>query len=233
MRSDRIQREESFLESLEAGSQKMKLSLDAQVVERCRVHWRMLEKWADRINLTTVREPAEAAEKLFLDSAILVPYLNPDDKFHDVGSGAGFPGLVVKAFLPGLHVTLTEARRKKVSFLKQAARAMDLNQKLDVRWLRVGWDEEAIGTWNEVASRATFPPIEWLKTGPPLVAPGGRLWIFSGQPHGEGDLGEASSEHWLEENKPEGFELESVLPYGLPLSGLERTLVSFRKKEGT
>jgi 16S rRNA (guanine527-N7)-methyltransferase len=191
----------------------------------------MLEKWADRINLTTVREPRDAAERLFLDSAVLVPHLHQAHPFHDVGSGAGFPGLVVKAFLPGLQATLTEARRKKVSFLRQTARAMDLNRQLDIRWHRVGWEKEAIGTWKEVASRATFPPIEWLKNGAPLVAPGGRLWIFSGQPHGEGDHGEITSEQWLEENMPEGFELDLVLPYRLPFSGLERTLVSLRKKE--
>jgi 16S rRNA (guanine527-N7)-methyltransferase len=230
MRSDSIQREKTFVESLKAGARKWQLTLESPALERCRVHWQMLEKWADRVNLTTVREPLEMAERLFLDSAVLVPFLNPEDTFHDVGSGAGFPGLVVKAFLPEMVVTLTEARRKKVSFLKQAARAMDLTRQLEIRWERVGWDSDETRTWTQVVSRATFPPIEWLKNGSPLVAPGGRLWIFSGQPHGEGDRGKVTSERWLADHMPEGFELDHLVPYRLPFCNKERALVSLRKK---
>jgi 16S rRNA (guanine527-N7)-methyltransferase len=190
------------------------------------VHFRLLCKWADRVNLTTIRDPGEMAELLYLDSAVLQKHLPTGTRLHDVGTGAGFPGLVIAALRPDISVTLTEARRKKVSFLKQAAREMGVSS-LEVRNQRLGWDDVDRGEqWPEVVSRAAFPPPEWISLGAPLVAAGGRLWICSGTPHPKV---EDEDYAWLDDLKdslPKGFSTGPVHDYLLPKSGRRRRLVT-------
>jgi 16S rRNA (guanine527-N7)-methyltransferase len=184
----------------------------------------------ERVNLTTVKDPVDMADRLYLDSAILVPHLPQGSRVHDVGTGAGFPGLVCKALQPGMQVTLTEARRKKVSFLRQAVRQMGLEAGLEVCHARVGLSDKVnAALWSDVVSRAAFPPEEWLKVGSRLVAPGGRLWVFSGQPHGPVEPEFAKRLAGLVRNLEGGFRYASEIPYRLPYSGKQRLLVCVQR----
>lgn len=219
-----------FLEVLESGSQKMGIDLTGEGIKRLVIHRRVLLKWASRMNLTTVRDPEGMAELLYLDSAVMLGYLEPGTQLHDVGSGAGFPGLVIKALRPEMEVTLTEARQKKTTFLRQAARQMGLSAGLEISCRRLGhdWnptDEE----WTEVVSRAAFPVARWVELGNSLVARGGRLWIFSGQPAGD-EIDEFEDElSDLVTRLPRGFKVAQRIPYHLPRTGKDRLLVSLQR----
>ena len=160
-----------FVDLLSKGAEAMGLALTAAGLERLDIHRRVLVKWAQRMNLTTVLEPVEMVDSLYLDSAVIAPRLPEGVRLQDVGSGAGFPGLVLKALRPDLRVCLVEARRRRVSFLKQAARDMGLAEGLEIRWQRLGIDPEPLPEerWPELVSRATFPPPIWLETGLPLL----------------------------------------------------------------
>lgn len=219
--------EETFLLGIREGGEHLGLELPEEGVSRLLAHFRLLCKWAERVNLTTVRDPGQMAELLYLDSAVLAGHIPKGTRLHDVGTGAGFPGLIVRALRPDLQITLTEARRKKVSFLKQAARDMGLFEGLEIRHQRIGWEEAAASQqWPEVVSRAAFPPPEWVRLGAPLVAAGGRLWICSGTPHPDvdDDTGDELKDlcNWL----PEGFSPGPVHTYNLPKSGRRRLLAT-------
>lgn len=223
--------EQNFMNLLREGSTRLGIEISEDGFTRLLLHFRLLCKWADRVNLTTVRDPGDMAELLYLDSAVLQNFLGTGSRLHDVGTGAGFPGLVLKALVPDLRVTLTEARRKKVSFLRQAAREMNLLEGLEVRHRRLGWEPEAgREQWPEVISRAAFPPREWIRQGAKLVAPGGRLWICSGQPHGEGPDGLDRVVADLQGELPGGFELEPIQAYRLPFCGRNRLLAPIRRR---
>jgi 16S rRNA (guanine527-N7)-methyltransferase len=216
------QAEETFLRVFREGAEQLGLGVPEDGISGLLIHFRLLCKWADRVNLTTVRDPEGMAELLYLDSAVLGQQIGAGARLHDVGTGAGFPGMVIRALRPDLKVTLTEARRKKVSFLRQAAREMGLSDGLEIRHQRLGWDDKGGEQWQEVVSRAAFPPKEWIRLGAPLVAPEGRLWVCSGSPHQEGE------EDGLEElagSLPEGFSLGPVHAYQLPVCGRPRLLV--------
>lgn len=222
--------EKTFQSALLRGSESLGLVLSREGVGRLVIHFRLLCKWADRVNLTTIRDPREMAELLYLDSAVLQRHLQSGTSLHDVGTGAGFPGLVVSALRPDVQVTLTEARRRKVSFLKQAAREMGITKGLKIVNRRLGWDDRSVEQrWPEVVSRAAFPPPEWIRLGAPLVADGGRLWICSGTPHPKVDDEDYT---WLDDLKgslPEGFSAGPVHDYLLPQSGRRRRLVTLIK----
>ncbi len=90
------------------------------------IHATELLRWNRRINLTAITDPREVAVKHFLDSAAAVPVLPSRGRLLDLGSGGGFPGIVLKVLLPGLRVTLIDAARKKVSFQKEVLRRLRL-----------------------------------------------------------------------------------------------------------
>jgi len=97
------------------------------------VHARDLVHWNRKVNLTAITDPFEMAVKHYLDSIITVPLIddfmtgNSVTSLLDVGSGAGFPGIPLKIAVPSLSVTLLEARRKRVNYLKQAIRSLQIS----------------------------------------------------------------------------------------------------------
>jgi 16S rRNA (guanine527-N7)-methyltransferase len=87
----------------------------------------MLTKWNARMNLTSVRSPAEIVARHFGESVFTAVTLFPEPDstatIVDVGSGAGFPGLPIAIARPDTRVTLIESHGKKATFLKEVIRA--------------------------------------------------------------------------------------------------------------
>lgn len=98
---------------------------------RLRQHLDQLVRWNGAINLVARSTLPEAWDRHIVDSAQLVP-LAPDrpDHWVDLGSGAGFPGIVVAAILaersPDTRVTLVESDRRKATFLRETLRVLGL-----------------------------------------------------------------------------------------------------------
>lgn len=91
-------------------------------------HAEMLRQWNRAVNLTAITEPHAIAVKHFLDSFGPAVYLPPMRRVLDVGSGGGFPGLPLKVCCPAIELTLVDAVRKKVSFLKHVIRELALKK---------------------------------------------------------------------------------------------------------
>ena len=79
-----------------------------------------LLRWNEHINLTAITDDDEIVHKHFLDSLSVLEHisLRRNDYVIDIGTGAGFPGIVLKIYMPELRLTLVESSKKKVSFLK-------------------------------------------------------------------------------------------------------------------
>ena len=79
-----------------------------------------LQRWNSRVNLTSIRDDRDIVVKHFLDSvAILEQFpIVAGESVVDIGSGAGFPGLPLKIYLPDIQLTLIESSSKKASFLQ-------------------------------------------------------------------------------------------------------------------
>ncbi len=97
-----------------------RIATTPDVLERLSVYVGLLVKWQARINLVGPSTLPAIWERHMLDSAQLAPYL-PAGPVLDLGSGAGFPGLVL-AILRGGPVHLVEADSRKCAFLREAAR---------------------------------------------------------------------------------------------------------------
>jgi 16S rRNA G527 N7-methylase RsmG len=174
----------------------------------CEVHFGLLVKWNATHNLTRVTAPAEAARKHYADVLVPLAALAAPPAFVDVGSGAGFPGLLAAALWPQAQVTLVEPLRKRQSFLRLAGGAMGI---APARLALV--EPGAAVTAPLVLSRATFSV--GLRQGlVPYVAPGGLVCLW-GHDH---DL-----TTWAEEVATWDFSVAAPLSYDVP--GLEARLL--------
>jgi 16S rRNA (guanine527-N7)-methyltransferase len=102
----------------------------------------LLREWNERVNLTAITEPHAIEVRHFADSLACLLVMKPPLsglRVIDVGSGAGFPGLPIRIFCPGVKLTLLEATGKKVAFLEHVVNAL----KLDV--VLVNERAEALG----------------------------------------------------------------------------------------
>lgn len=94
-----------------------------ETLDRLRAYWALVEKWQPRVNLVGPSTLADPWRRHMLDSAQLAP-LVPEGTAHliDLGSGAGFPGLVLAILGVAERITLIESDQRKAVFLREAAR---------------------------------------------------------------------------------------------------------------
>ena len=79
------------------------------------------------MNLTAIREEKEILAKHFIDSLLLSDlFLHTDEKIIDIGTGAGFPGLVLAVAFPEKHFLLVDSVRKKIDFINEVIESLDL-----------------------------------------------------------------------------------------------------------
>ena len=88
----------------------------------------LLLEWNEKFNLTAIKDPSEILEKHFIDSAYLNKFVSfkKHDSILDIGSGAGFPALVLAILNPQANFTLVESNGKKVSFLNEVRDQLNL-----------------------------------------------------------------------------------------------------------
>jgi 16S rRNA (guanine527-N7)-methyltransferase len=184
-----------------------------------------LKLWNARINLTGLKRDRDIVIKHFLDSLAILPFLDAPASLLDLGSGAGFPGLVLKLARPSLALTLVEAREKKAAFLEYLAARLMLT---DVRVVQTHLTPALARQWEPkvaaVVSRATFFLPRLLELAAPLLAPGGLVLALKGVHSAEGELETAGSASALL-----GLGPLKLHRYELPLSGEPRLLVVARK----
>ncbi|RPI71020.1 MAG: 16S rRNA (guanine(527)-N(7))-methyltransferase RsmG, partial [Desulfobacteraceae bacterium] len=168
--------------------------------------------------------PDKIITELLLDSLIPAPFLPTQGKLLDVGSGAGFPALPLKIYLPNLTVHLLEPNQKKVSFLKQAIRLLKLNG-IEVIKARLEAEESRLKSeaYDIVTTRAFTPLSQTISWCRPLLKPGSRLVCFLGS-QGPADLEKAEPEL-----QNQALKTEKTLPYLLPGKAEQRHTVIFLK----
>ena len=143
-----------------------------------------LIKWNQKINLTTLTNPIEVASNHFLDSLIPARFIPPhSEKLLDIGSGGGFPGIPLKVLLPELSVTLIDASRKKVNFLKHVIRTLKLDgiEALHIRAEDLAARPSYINQFDVIISRALTSLELFVRLALPLLACGGLILALKGQ----------------------------------------------------
>ena len=133
------------------GLQCMALKLSDQVIDQLMTYLNLVEKWNRVYNLTAIRERDEMIKLHLLDSLSILNHVHVKN-ILDVGSGAGFPGIVLAITKPELKVTVMDSVNKKTTFMQQVKSELALTN-LDVVNSRVE-DYQPITLFEAVTSRA-------------------------------------------------------------------------------
>jgi 16S rRNA (guanine527-N7)-methyltransferase len=156
-------------------------NVSRETVERLEHLVAAVEKWSPAINLVADSRPTAVWERHVLDSAQIVPLAPRFANWCDLGSGGGFPGLVIAAISrersPEAHITLVESDRRKATFLSLMARELSLN--VHVHPARA--EDLAPQAADVVSARALAPLVRLLEWVARHAKPGGTALLPKGR----------------------------------------------------
>lgn len=117
-------KKDEFLKELE----KINITLTENQILKLEKFYELLVIWNEKINLTTILKEEDVYLKHFYDSLSLIKVidLNKELTLLDVGTGAGFPGIVLKIVFPNLKITLLDSMNKRISYLNEIIKELDL-----------------------------------------------------------------------------------------------------------
>lgn len=119
---------EEFIREVE----KLGIEINENKLKLLEEYYNLLIIWNEKINLTAITKKEDVYLKHFYDSLTITKnnYVNFNDslKICDVGTGAGFPGIVLKIFFPNLDITLVDSLNKRIVFLNEIIEKLDLKK---------------------------------------------------------------------------------------------------------
>ncbi|EAB8450961.1 16S rRNA (guanine(527)-N(7))-methyltransferase RsmG [Salmonella enterica subsp. enterica serovar Matadi] len=177
----------------------------------------MLQKWNKAYNLTSVRDPNEMLVRHILDSIVVAPYLQ-GQRFIDVGTGPGLPGIPLAIVLPDAHFTLLDSLGKRVRFLRQVQHELKLENITPVQSRVEAYPSEP--PFDGVISRAFASLNDMVSWCHHLPGEKGRFYALKGQLPGD----EIAS-------LPDNFSVESVEKLRVPQLEGERHLVIIKSNK--
>lgn len=137
-----------------------------------------LIRWGEELGLVGPREIERLWTRHLINSAVLAP-LVPEGTLADVGSGAGFPGLVIAIARPDVHCTLIEPMERRAQWLREEAERLGLS---NVTLMRARAEDVPEGTrFTSVTARAVSALKKLIPLTYRLVEPGGQLLFLKGQ----------------------------------------------------
>ncbi|MBL5922164.1 16S rRNA (guanine(527)-N(7))-methyltransferase RsmG [Lelliottia amnigena] len=171
----------------------------------------MLNKWNKAYNLTSVRDPNEMLIRHILDSIVVAPHLR-GERFIDVGTGPGLPGIPLSIVRPECHFTLLDSLGKRVRFLRQVQHELKLENIEPVQSRVEAFPSDP--PFDGVISRAFASlndMVSWCKH---LPAQDGRFYALKGLVPDD-EIAQL----------PAGYSVESIAKLQVPQLDGERHLV--------
>lgn len=174
----------------------------------------MLNKWNKAYNLTSVRDPNEMLIRHILDSIVVAPHLQ-GQRFIDVGTGPGLPGIPLSIVRPESHFTLLDSLGKRVRFLRQVQHELKLENITQVQSRVEEFPAEP--PFDGVISRAFASLTDMVTWCKHLPAENGRFYALKGQ-RPDDEISQLPTE----------FSVENIVELRVPHLEGERHLVTIR-----
>lgn len=214
---------EKFIEELE----KINITLTKEQLEQLEKYYEVLYTENKKYNLTAITNKEDVYLKHFYDSLTLSKIIKLDNQsLCDIGTGAGFPGMVLKIAFPNLKVTLVDATQKKCTFLENVIKLLELHDIEVINERAEIYSKQVREKYDIVTSRAVAPLKHLLEYSVPLVKVNGH-YIAMKSSIKEELVGIKVYEQKL------NIQEKEILKFNLPIENSTRTLISYKKLKET
>ena len=199
----------------------LKVDLTEEKLEKLNKFYNLLIEWNKKINLTRIEEEDEVYLKHFYDSLTIAKVVDLSEikTLCDIGTGAGFPGIVLKIFYQNLKITLIDSLQKRVNYLNEIIKDLGLDniEAIHVR------GEDYKGQYDVVTSRAVANIEKLLGYTMHLVSPTGIFVAMKGDIEKELTLD-------VKKKIEKKYKIEKIEKFLLPKENSNRSLVVIKNK---
>lgn len=209
--------EQEFIEEVK----KLGITPTEQELSKLNKFYELLIEWNQKINLTRITDKNEVYLKHFYDSLTISKEvdLTKVNTLCDVGTGAGFPGIVLKIFYPNLKITLIDSLLKRIKYLNIIINELNL-QEIKAIHIRA---EDFKDTFDIVTARAVANIEKLLKYTMHLVKNDGKLIAM------KGNIEEEITEE-VRKRIDKKYKLIKINKFYLPKEKSHRSLIIIKKK---
>lgn len=162
---------DEFINSLK----ELNIEIDSNKLEKLEKYYELLIKWNEKMNLTGITKKEEVYLKHFYDSSTFVKAINLKENLSlcDIGTGAGFPGIVLKILFPNLNITLVDSLGKRILFLKEVKEKLQLENMIIIEARAEEYAKKVREKYDIVTSRAVANLHILIEYSIPLVKKNG------------------------------------------------------------
>ncbi len=208
--------------------EKENIKIDDHQFSQLEKYFELLVDYNKKVNLTAITNKEEVFLKHFFDSLTVTKVVdfNQKQKICDVGTGAGFPGLVLKILYPETELTLVDSLNKRIKFLDLVISSLKLKNVYTIHSRAEDYGKNNKEKFDVVTARAVTQLPKLLELCVPIVKVGGVF--ISMKADAEEEI--RSSKRAMSELK---VSLEKKEVFSLPKENSSRTILMFRKNEKT
>ena len=207
--------------------EKLGIEVTPNKLKQLEIYYNMLIEYNKVMNLTGITVKEEVYLKHFYDSLTLVKIidLNKEENLCDIGTGAGFPGIVLKIFFPNLKITLVDSLKKRINFLDEVIIELKLEQIETIQSRMEEYAKINIEKFDVVTARAVAQMHFLLEIAIPMLKVGKNFIAMKGNLENEVDYKYAL--------KKLNASQKSMLKFKLPKEESNRTLLKIIKNKTT
>ena len=212
---------EDFINEL----RKLNIKINDKQSDQLDLYYKLLIEWNNKINLTRIVDKKDVYLKHFYDSLTITKVidLNKDLVLCDIGTGAGFPGLVLKIVFPNLKIVLVDALLKRINFLNVVIKELGLENIETVHSRAEDYVKLHKEEFDVVTARAVSKLNNLLIYSIPLIKKNG--YFIPLKANCEEEIKESKK---IIDNKK--LVIEKIEEFDLPIENSHRTIIKIKKK---
>lgn len=171
-----------FISILKKEAKNRNIELADKALERFELYKNLMLEWNEKMNLTAITDEYQIIMKHFIDCLEITKYMNGNEKVIDVGTGAGFPGIVIAIYFENINITLLDSLNKRLIFLEEVVKKLNLKNVniVHARAEEFAHKDEYRNKYDLVVSRAVANLSNLLEYDVGYLKLNGKLLLLKG-----------------------------------------------------
>ena len=171
-----------FISILKKEAKNRNIELTDKALERFELYKNLMLEWNEKMNLTAITDEYQIIMKHFIDCLEITKYMNGNEIVIDVGTGAGFPGIVIAIYFENINITLLDSLNKRLIFLEEVVKKLNLKNVniVHARAEEFAHKDEYRNKYDLVVSRAVANLSNLLEYDVGYLKLNGKLLLLKG-----------------------------------------------------